>query len=79
MRGTVNLIIFSFHIGFAKVGVHLRNPPIMIKSLSDLEVYKLSYKLAIDIFTLTKSFPSYFLLPKSPQHRHIPLNRRSIT
>ncbi|MEJ7779955.1 MAG: four helix bundle protein [Daejeonella sp.] len=30
----------------------------MIKSFSDLEVYQLSYQLAMDIFFITKSFPS---------------------
>jgi len=30
----------------------------MIKSFSDLEVYKLSYKLAIEIFKLSRSFPT---------------------
>ena len=29
----------------------------MIKTIHDLEVYKLSYKLAMEIFTITKSFP----------------------
>jgi four helix bundle protein len=31
----------------------------IIKSARDLEVYKLSYKAAMEIFHLTKSFPSY--------------------
>ncbi|MES3019082.1 MAG: four helix bundle protein [Bacteroidota bacterium] len=30
----------------------------MIKSYSDLEVYKLSYKLAMEIFNLSKDFPA---------------------
>ena len=30
----------------------------MIKSFSDLEIYQLSYKLAIDIFNMSKSFPT---------------------
>lgn len=29
----------------------------MIKTVSDLEVFKLSYQLAMDIFNLTRSFP----------------------
>ena len=29
----------------------------MIKSYNDLEVYKLSYNLAMDIFLLSKKFP----------------------
>lgn len=29
----------------------------MIKSFNDLEVYQLSYSIAIDIFTLSRSFP----------------------
>jgi four helix bundle protein len=29
----------------------------MIKSYKDLEVFKLSYDLAMDVFLLTKSFP----------------------
>jgi four helix bundle protein len=31
----------------------------MIKSFADLEIYKLSYKLAIEIFNISKTFPSY--------------------
>jgi four helix bundle protein len=30
----------------------------MIKSFSDLEVYRLSYKLAIDILNISKNFPT---------------------
>ena len=30
----------------------------MIKSFSDLEVYQLSYMLAIDIFNISKTFPT---------------------
>ncbi len=30
----------------------------MIKAFSDLEVYNLSYKLAIEIFNISKSFPN---------------------
>ena len=30
----------------------------MIKSFSDLEIYQLSYKLAIDIFNVSKAFPN---------------------
>ena len=29
----------------------------MIKSVSDLEVFKLSYRLAMEIFTISKNFP----------------------
>lgn len=29
----------------------------MIKAVNDLEVFKLSYQIAVDIFTLTRSFP----------------------
>ncbi len=29
----------------------------MIKSFSDLEIYRLSYKLAIDVFNISKTFP----------------------
>ena len=30
----------------------------MIKSFSDLEIYQLSYKLAIDVFNTSKTFPN---------------------
>lgn len=30
----------------------------MIRSFNDLDVYKLSYRMAMDIFDLTKNFPS---------------------
>ena len=30
----------------------------MIKSFSDLEIYQLSYKLSIDIFNISRSFPT---------------------
>jgi len=29
----------------------------MIKTFSDLEVYRLSYQLSIDVFNLSKQFP----------------------
>ena len=30
----------------------------MIKSFSDLEIYQLSYKLAMDVFNISKTFPN---------------------